>query len=296
MGTQVRVLIEDAAEDPAPAGAWARTYIEDAAARLTRFDPDSELSRLNAAPGVTHSASPLLRTAVAAALWAAEDSGGLVDPTLLPELARAGYEGSRTGVPPAALADVLADAPAPAPAGPEPTERWRAVHVTPDAVTRPPGIKLDTSGTTKGLLADAVGYRLSRFSSFFVDCGGDIRLGGRSGEPRTVYVEDPLTGQAATQVRVGDGGVATSALGRRVWRRSDGTPAHHLIDPATGEPAWTGLISVTATAPTALEAETTAKSALLAGPDSARERLRRHGGILVHDDGRTEPVAPGSTA
>jgi thiamine biosynthesis lipoprotein len=292
MGTQVRVLIEDPAEDPARGGAWARTYLHDAAARLTRFDPGSELSRLNAAPGVIHGASPLLCTAVAAALWAAEASGGLVDPTVLPALVRAGYARSRTGAPAVGLADALAAAPRRAPAHPDLTGRWRAVNVISDAITRPPGIELDTGGTTKGLLADAVAHTLAPYGRFFVDCGGDIRIGGRYREPRQVAVEHPLTGETLGRLEIADGAVATSGLSRRVWRRPDGGWAHHLIDPASGEPAWTGLIAVTATAPTALEAETIAKSALLAGPDVARERLARHGGVLVHDDGRPEPIAP----
>jgi thiamine biosynthesis lipoprotein ApbE len=64
-----------------------------------------------------------------------------------------------------------------------------------------------------------------------------------------------------------------------------------LIDPATGSPAWTGLVAATALAPTALEAEALAKAALLSGPAAGR-RLRqgRHGGVLVHDDGAVEPV------
>ena len=295
MGTHVRVLIEDPVDDPVPAGTWARRYLEDAAARLTRFDPGSELSRLNADPGVAHRSSGLLRTAVAAALWAAEASDGLVDPTLLPELERAGYARSRTGVAQAPLTDALASAPDPAPAAASPAARWRAVHVTADLVTRPPGIAIDTGGSTKGLLADAVAHKLSPYASFFVDCGGDLRVGGRDSEPRTVFLEDPLTGHAGAQLRVADGGVATSGLSRRVWRRPDGSYSHHLIDPASGRPAWTGLISVTATAPTALEAETIAKSALLAGPSAGRRRLCRYGGVLVHDDGHSEPIAPRSS-
>ena len=85
------------------------------------------------------------------------------------------------------------------------------------------------------------------------------------------------------------GGVATSGLARRVWR-SPGGVAHHLLDPATGEPAWTGLISATALAPTALHAETLAKAALLRGPAGARRLLGRRGGVLVHDDGTVERV------
>jgi thiamine biosynthesis lipoprotein len=292
MGTEVRVMVEDPVRDPSAAGKWARRYLEEAAARLTRFDPDSELSLLNGADGVIHRASQLLRTAVAAALWAAEATGGLVDPTVLPELRRAGYSESRAGATPAPLSGAVADAPPRSPARPEETGRWKAVHVTGDSVTRPPGIELDTSGTTKGLLADAVAHRLSDHAGFFVDCGGDIRVGGAAAEQRSILVEHPFTGEVAGRLNMTEGGVATSGLNRRLWRSADGTLAHHLIDPSTGRPAWTGLVSVTATAPTALEAETLAKSALLSGPVAAREGLRRHGGVLVLDDGAVEPIAP----
>ncbi|HZE05287.1 MAG TPA: FAD:protein FMN transferase, partial [Solirubrobacteraceae bacterium] len=74
-------------------------------------------------------------------------------------------------------------------------------------------------------------------------------------------------------------------------RRDGGGFSHHLIDPFTGSPAWTGLIAATALARTALEAEALAKSALLSGPARARALLRAYGGgVLVHDDGAVEPV------
>jgi thiamine biosynthesis lipoprotein len=75
-----------------------------------------------------------------------------------------------------------------------------------------------------------------------------------------------------------------------VWRNPDGTYAHHLLDPSTGEPAWTGLIAATALAPTALEAEALAKAALLSGPEGARRVLAARGGILVHDSGDVDRV------
>jgi thiamine biosynthesis lipoprotein len=91
-------------------------------------------------------------------------------------------------------------------------------------------------------------------------------------------------------LRVTDGAVATSGIVRRSWRTARGEAAHHLLDPATGRPAWTGLLAVTALAPTTLEAETLSKAALLSGPDGARRILARHGGIAIHDDGRVEPA------
>ena len=52
------------------------------------------------------------------------------------------------------------------------------------------------------------------------------------------------------------------------------------------------MISATALAPTAVEAEALAKAALLSGPTRAKRWLRRHGGLIVHDDGRTEILEP----
>jgi len=297
MGTRVRVLIEDARRDPADAGAWTRAYLEDAARRLTRFDAASELSALNAARTHLHPASPLLRTSVAAALWAAEATDGLIDPTLGDEICRAGYQHSRMGVPSAPLREALASAPprTPAAAPPPAEQRWRSVRVTDNAIARPPGTVIDTSGTTKGLLADAVAHTLSGFDRFAVDCGGDMRVGGEAGEPRSVDVEHPLTREHHATIDIADGAVATSGIGNRIWRRPDGGYGHHLLDPASGEPAWTGLIAATATAPTALEAEAIAKTALLTGPAGARERLTVHGGMIVHDDGTPEQIVPHPT-
>ena len=139
-----------------------------------------------------------------------------------------------------------------------------------------------------------VAAQLRGYSRFVVDCGGDIRIGGANAlvSPYEVFVEHPLTGDRAFVLRLGSGGVATSGLNVRIWRGEDGRYAHHLLDPSTGEPAWTGLIGVTALGDTAVEAETVSKAALLSGPDGARAILAERGGLMVHDDGRVEPVGP----
>ena len=111
-----------------------------------------------------------------------------------------------------------------------------------------------------------------------------------------MFVEHPLTGERACVLRLGGGAVATSGLNVRIWRDADGRFAHHLIDPATGEPAWTGLVGATALGDSAVEAETLAKAALLSGPAGGREVLAEHGGMLVHDDGRVERRRPARRA
>ena len=68
--------------------------------------------------------------------------------------------------------------------------------------------------------------------------------------PRDVNIRHPLNDEIAHRFTVTTGAVATSGLQTRVWHSEHGF-AHHLIDPARGAPAWTGVIQATALAPTA---------------------------------------------
>jgi thiamine biosynthesis lipoprotein len=188
--------------------------------------------------------------------------------------------------------ELLVDAPVRHSAHASEEAAWQAFEVDDDAGTirRPRGFGFDPGGCGKGLAADMAAGLLAAYPRFLVSCGGDIRVGGPDAEkqPFEVFVEHPATGTRPHLFRIGRGGIATSGIGNRSWRRDDGSPTHHLLNPATGEPVWSGLIGATALAPTTLEAETLAKAALLSGPDGAREILSRYGGILVLDDGRVE--------
>jgi thiamine biosynthesis lipoprotein len=218
-------------------------------------------------------------------------TGGLVDATLVHELVSAGY-GGELGEP-LALARALALAPPRAPAGASPATRWRELEVDLAAGTvgRPPGVKLDSGGLAKGLFADVLGATLASHASFAVNCAGDLLLGGSAESPRAVKVQSPFDASTIHTFELERGGVATSGIGRRSWLDGAGMPAHHLLDPATGRPAFTGVVQVTALAPSALGAEIKAKAALLSGPRGARAWLA-HGGVIVFDDGAHEVVQP----
>jgi thiamine biosynthesis lipoprotein len=298
MGSDVRLLIGDpllpSCLSPLEAADRERAFVWNFSDRLSRFRPDSDLSVLNRDPSWSVPAPPLLRAAVAAGLWAAKRSGGLVDPTLVGALERSGYDRSLDGVRPASLREALAHAPPRRPAQPDPAARWSRVVVDDEAgaITRPPGVMIDTGGTGKGLCADAVAVRLGRYMRFIVDCGGDIAIGGVGPQlrPYEIVIEHPLTGASIGSIKVARGGIATSGLNVRIWRRADGSYAHHLLDPSTGSPAWSGLIGATALGESALEAETLSKMALLLGPEAARGVLAEHGGVIVHDSGEVEAI------
>ena len=298
MGSDVRLLIGGrllaSAPPPLEAADRQRAFVREFSGRLSRFRPDSDLSVLNRDRRALALAPPLLRAAVGAGLWAAERSGGLVDPTLVRALERSGYDHSLDGVEPASLEEALAHAPPRRAAQPDPASRWREVVVDDHAgtISRPAGVMIDTGGTGKGLCADAVALRLAGYTRFVVDCGGDIAIGGVGAqlEPYEVAVEHPLTREPIGSIQVARGGIATSGLNVRIWRRADGGYSHHLLDPSTGSPVWSGLIAATALGGSALEAETLSKIALLQGPEGARRVLAAHGGVIVHDDGEVEAI------
>ncbi|MBV9916418.1 MAG: FAD:protein FMN transferase [Solirubrobacterales bacterium] len=260
--------------------------------QFSRFEPDSELSRLNRDPRRTIPVSELMVQLVEAAMQAAHASGGLVDPTLVPEIERAGYR-ERFAREPLALSYALALAGPRAPAAPSPEGRWREISVDPErrTVTRPPGLRLDSGGTAKGLFADILADELSPHAAFAVEAAGDVRFGGTGARRRSVEVASPFTGSRLHAFELARGAAATSGIDRRSWRDSTGRPAHHLLDPATGRAAFTGIVQATALAPTGTAAELRSKAALLSGPCGARSWLV-HGGVVVYDDGGLDVIEP----
>jgi thiamine biosynthesis lipoprotein len=262
---------------------------------LTRFDPASELSDLNARRAGHVRVSDLLADFVAAAIGAARRTNGLVDPTLIGQIEAAGYRGDLTR--PLPLELTLLMAPPRRAARPDPLARW--THVSIDrprrVVKRPHGVGLDSGGIAKGLFADMAAATLEGFDSYAIDCCGNVRIGGRGGRPRRVDVADPFRRGTIHALHVAGGAVATSGIGRKSWIGPGGTVAHHLLDPSTGRPAFTGIVQATAIAPTGVEAETLAKAALLEGPAGARRWLP-YGGVLVFDDGTHDVVAAADSA
>jgi FAD:protein FMN transferase len=280
-----------ATEDATRAVARSRETLLEWHARFTRFSAASELSRLNADPRERVPVSPLMARLARATRRAARLTGGLVDATLLEQVRDAGYRESLPAALPLRLALALAPPPRPARAAQEQGASRFRVSENPFEVRRPPGLLLDSGGLAKGLFADELAATLAGHRSFAVNCCGDLALGGREGVERRVDVESPFDGAVLHTFSLAAGGVATSGIGRRSWLGADGRPAHHLIDPATGSPAFTGIVQSTALAPRALLAEVHAKAALLSGPGRAASWLP-WGGVLVFDDGSHSVIEP----
>jgi FAD:protein FMN transferase len=293
MGTEVGIHVaatpeqeEDARASIAACFAW----LEDIAARLTRFDAASELSQLNVAAGTWRAVSEVLFTVLEQSLAAARASDGLFDPALLGLLEALGYDRDFKAI---TRENVQREVQGRGPVGlaASNTGVWRDIQL--DAARRrvrlPPGARLDLGGIVKGWAADvALDRFFAPYMGTIVDVGGDMGIHGKKADEElwpigiSPDVDGPSTaeGDAEIVVTLGHGGLATSgaagATGR--WWYSDGARQHHLLDPRTGRPArlWIDagddqpggeplIASATALAPTAAHAEVAAKVALLRG-------------------------------
>jgi len=221
--------------------------VRGAEARFTRFLRNSELSGLNSSDGRYVPVSPEMFAMLQAALWAFEESGGLVNAAVLPALVAAGYDRPfRQGLS-------------------EPSE-LRTAELPPlpqvlilDQATRSaalaPGVALDLGGIAKGVLADILIDQLG--DDALCNLGGDLRVRGRGPEGDGWHIG--LCDQSV--IALSDGAVCTSGTTKRRWGHS----MHHLIDPRTGMPAKTDLEEVSVVTDSALRGEVYAKSAILLG-------------------------------
>jgi thiamine biosynthesis lipoprotein len=286
----VFVIGDGAAGTAEEAVAWAQARLEAWHREFTRFEPGSALSLMNDDRSHAVAVGPDLARFVGFVRQAAELTGGLVDATLLGEIERAGSSGDLAA--PGDLRGALAQAPPRAPAKASPKSRWQLLRVDRERniVFRPPGLRLDSGGLAKGMFCDLLAEALADHDAFAIDCAGDVRIGGRARLERAIQVGSPFGDEILHTFTETDGAAATSGIGRRSWVDAQGRPCHHLLDPSTARPAFTGIVQVTALAPNAALAEVCAKAAILSGPRDARPGLP-HGGVIVYDDGSHEVLA-----
>jgi thiamine biosynthesis lipoprotein len=272
MGTQMELVLD---AQPSAAALLALAAAEADVQRLerllSRFDPHSELARLNERGAMV--VGPELLEVVELALAARERTCGSFDPTVHDALVAAGYDRTFARVPVRSAAPPLA---------PTRCAGDIRVHRETSKIELEPGIRLDLGGIAKGYAADRAVAILAGAGPCLVDAGGDIALQGR---PWPVGVE---TASGTLTLELGEGGLATSGRDRRHWTRG-GHEQHHLIDPATGRPAESDLLRVTVAAGSAAEAEVQAKTLFLAGAEAALRQATDEAtpAVLVTRDGRT---------
>jgi thiamine biosynthesis lipoprotein len=274
MGSHIKVILDSEQEELLAEVEKAADWFEEWEDRLSRFRPESELSQVNRTAGRVVRVSQVFWDVLQASYEANRLSAKLVTPTILPALEAAGYTQSFDQLP---ASSFIAESSRPAVDG--------LVQIKRDPVTRslqlPPDMRLDFGGVAKGWAAHQAMQRLEHLGPVLVDAGGDIAVSGTrtGGQPWLVGVVDPLNGlKELEMLAIGRGGVATSGRDYRHWTLN-GIPQHHIIDPRTGRPADTDVLSATVVGPDVLAAEAAAKAVFILGGESGLDWLESRAGL-----------------
>ena len=285
MGTFVRVV----ADGPraAQAAEQVMPLLQAMTQALDRFEPDSDVSRINARAGrgpVRVQAETV--AVVQDALRLAHLTEGAFDPTVGPlvdlwgfvqtEEAPADGEGTVRGRrPPApeAIAQVL--------------ERvgYQHLRVDEEASTVElvqPGMGLDLGGIAKGAAVDRVAqlFRDVGVERALIDLGGNLYALGRKadGSPWRVGIRHPRNpGAVLAIVEARDVAIATSGDYERYFIH-EGVRYSHLLDPRTGSPARE-LASVTILAPKGVDADGLSTAVFVLGPEDGAQLVESLPGV-----------------
>jgi thiamine biosynthesis lipoprotein len=261
----------------------------------TRFDPSSEVCELNEHAGDLTIVSPMTYELISLAENARRATVGAFNPLMLDHLVELGYD--RTWGSVRRVDSALRPARA---VSDEPIELYPEIS----GVRLPSGTRFDPGGIGKGMTGDMVAAALlaAGAEAVQIELGGDVRVAGPSWSdgPWEVQLDDSDHGRSCpATISLAGGGVATSSVLRRRWRRGD-LDVHHLIDPSTGRSAITDLDAATVVGPNLWWAEVVAKVALMSGSVRGRRLLEEFGmsGVLVGRDGasRYDVVSQGIAA
>jgi FAD:protein FMN transferase len=269
LGTTAVLCVTDA-EGLAAARAELERQLAAFDLACSRFRDDSELVRLNAAAGTgPEHVSALLFEAIEVALSAAEETDGLVDPTIGRTLRLAGYDRRFASV---KLRDgrsfraSFAQVP-----GRGSVQLDRAGRT----VSLAAGVELDLGATAKALAADRSARAAAQASGtgVLVGLGGDIAIGGpvpAGGWPVRI-ADDHAAGldEPGPTVAVVKGGLATSGTAVRRWVAGEAR-LHHIVDPRTGRPAKTPWLTVTVSGASCVDANASSTAAVVLGEEAPR--------------------------
>jgi thiamine biosynthesis lipoprotein len=277
MGSRIQAWLSVTNADDAQILGSVPDWFEEWEACFSRFRKDSELSRLNRRAGHWMKVSQPLLEVISAAVQGAQTTNGLFNPLILQALQAVGYGHSfepENFIPDQATRSAsIAD--------------FHQIEIDPahSLVRLPRDSQIDLGGIAKGWSAQQTANRLSNIGPCLVDAGGDMAAIGSPDETGGwfVSVPNPVTSQFEVTVLLKDAAIATSGTDYRHWTR-DGQALHHIIDPRTGQPAASDVLSATVVAPDAVSVEVWAKTALIGEVTSHYPTLLfRHDGSTVYN-------------
>lgn len=218
----------------------AEDTIRELEAQLSRTQADSLVSRLNregALQGVSGDSLALM----ARALEYRDATGGAFDITIAPVMDAWGFTGDAYRVPTQAELDTLLK-----------HVNSDEIQIQDGTVTLGEGQSIDLGGIAKGYASDRVEsvFRAGGVESGTISLGGNVFVLGSKpdGSAWRVGIKDPQNESGLAVILPLQDAYAITSGGYERYFEENGKTYHHIIDPATGYPADSGLLSVTVVA------------------------------------------------
>ncbi|MBU1124469.1 MAG: FAD:protein FMN transferase [Candidatus Omnitrophica bacterium] len=266
MGTFVEVISPDK-----NAEGIAFEEIKRIEALLSKYNPTSEVSRLNRDGKLTASPETLYCIKQAKELWRLTD--GAFDITIAPLITLWGFTDKKYWVPPDALIK----------------ESLKLIGSEKIAIDEndatisfgKKGMHIDLGGIAKGYALDCAVKKLkeSGITHGLINAGGQIYcLGDKYGQPWGVAIKDPRTQGIIAHLELKDTAVATSGDYEQYFI-VDKKRYCHILNSRTGYPAESGLSSVTVRAPTGIIADALATAIFIRGEEEGKQFILNFPGV-----------------
>ena len=260
---------------------------------LSATDPASDIGRINSS-GIAE-VSPVTAEIIEYAKEIGEETDGALDITVYPVLKAWGFTAEEYHVPDSETLSGLLQ-----------RVDFTQIRTEDNTVTVPSGVQLDLGALAKGYASDkAAGIlREKGVTSALINLGGNIMTVGsnQKGELWKIGIRNPFfLDENIGILEVADKAVVTSGSYERYFTAEDGKAYHHIIDPATGCPAESGLVSVTIIGGSGIMCDALSTALFVMGAEKAEEYHREKGGfdmILVTEGGEiivTEGIADSFT-
>ena len=286
MGGEMLAILEVDTDSPPSILDEVPGWFEGWEQSLSRFRAGSELSRLNRTFDQPVKVSDTLWDVFQYALSAETITNGLVTPTVLDAMLEAGYDQSFDTLPRYQSGNSLQVLSA---VNPLSVVTWDETSKT---ICLPYGVHLDFGGVAKGWAAHQTVERLKEYGPALMNAAGDIAISGAlaNGGPWQIGVANPFEpGKDFETLSLKRCGVATSGRDRRRWSQN-GLLRHHIINPNTGQPAETAVMTATIIAPRVMEAEAAAKAVFILGGEEGLKWIESDpalAGIIILENGHT---------
>jgi len=234
---------------------------------LSKYDPESEVFRLNESGKLAVSPETFLLLVKAREFWVL--TSGAFDVTVAPLMDIWGFSDKKYRLP----------------ADEEINRAKKAVGSDKILLNAgdfmvefsAPGMKIDLGAIAKGYAVDCAVRKLKEkgIKNCLINAGGDIYcLGAKNGRPWKVAIKNPREPGVVEYLDLQDKAVATSGDYEQYFTAGD-KRFPHIFDPKTGYPADSGVISVTVIANDCLSADALATSIFVLGKDSALELAKK---------------------